>query len=74
LRLEFAIDLGVDGSEATGGLGHAGRRHGRRGPQWDQGANLGVSDDVALLREAADAASQVEETPLEEVIAPISIL
>jgi len=74
LRLEFGIDPEVDGSEAAGGLGDAGRGHGRRGPQWDRGANLGVLDDVALLREPADAPSQVEETDLEGGNAPISIL
>jgi len=76
LRQEFGIDPEVDGTEAAGGLGDAGRGHGRRGPQWDQGANLGVLDDVALLREPADAPSQVEETDLEEPEgnAPISIL
>ena len=65
MRQEFGIDLEVDGSEAAGGLGETGRGDGRRGPQWDQGANLGVLDDVALLREPADALSQVEETDLE---------
>jgi len=49
LRREFGIHPEVDGSEATGGLGDAEGGHGRRGPQWDQGANLGVLDDVALL-------------------------
>jgi len=57
LRGEFGIDLEVDGSEAAGGLGDTGRGHGRRGPQPDQGANLGVLDDVALLREPADGPS-----------------
>jgi len=68
LRREFGIDPEVDGSEAAGGLGDAGRGHGWRGPQWDQGANqggAGVLDDVALLREPADPPSQVEETDLE---------
>ena len=36
-------------------------------------ANLGVLNDVALLRELADTPSQVEETDLEEGNAPISI-
>jgi len=49
LRREFGMDLEVDGSEAAGGLGDAGRGHGRHGFQWDQVANLGVLDDVALL-------------------------
>ena len=51
LRGEFGIDPEVDGSEAAGGLGDAGRGHGRHELQWDQVANLGVLDDVALLRE-----------------------
>jgi len=46
--------------------GDAGRGHGWPGLQLDQGANLRVLDDVALLREPADARSQVEETDLEE--------
>ena len=74
LRQEFGIDPEVDGSEAAGSLRDAGRGHGRHGPQWDQGANLGVLDDVALMREPADVTSQVEETDLEEGNAPISIL
>jgi len=74
LRREFGIDLEVDESEAAGGLSDTGRGHGRRRPHWDQVANLGVLDDVALLRELADAPSQVEETDLEEGNAPISIL
>jgi len=74
LRQEFEIDPEVDGSEAAGGLRDAGRGHGQRGPQWDQGANLGVLDDVALLREPSDTPSQIEETDLEEGNAPISIL
>jgi len=74
LRRKFGIDPEVDGSEAAGGLGDPVRGHGRRGAQWDQGANLGVLDDVHLLREPADAPSQVEETDLEEGNAPISIL
>jgi len=74
LRREFGIDPEVDGSEATGRLRDAGRGHGRHRPQWDQGANLGVFDDVALSREPADALSQVEKTDLEEGNAPISIL
>jgi len=74
LRQEFGIDLEVDGSEAAGGLRDTGRGHGQCGPQWDQGANLGVLDDVALMREPADVTSQVEETDLEEGNAPISIL
>ena len=64
----------MDGSEAASGHREAGRGHDRRGPQWDQGANLGVLDDVALLRESADAPSQFEETDLEEGNASISIL
>ena len=66
LRREFGIDSEVDGSEAAGGLGDTGRGHGQRGPQWDQGANLGVLDDVALLWEPADALSPVEETDLHQ--------
>jgi len=73
-RREFGIDPEVDISEANGGLGDAGRGHGRRGPQWDQGANLGLLEDVALLRVLADTPSQVEETDLEEGNAPISIV
>jgi len=49
LRREFGIDPEVDGSEAAGGLGQAGRGHGWCRPQWDQEANLGVLDDVALV-------------------------
>jgi len=64
LRREFGIDPPVDGSEAAGGLGEAGRGHGRRRLQWDQGANLRVLENVALLREPADAPSQVEESDL----------
>jgi len=64
LRREFGIDPEVDGSEAAGGLGEAGRGHGQRRQQWDQGANLGVLDDVAQLRGPADASSKVEETDL----------
>jgi len=74
LRRESAIDPEVDGSEAASGLRAAGRGHGRHGPQWDQGANLGVLDNIALLREPVDAPSPVEETNLEEGNAPISIL
>jgi len=74
LRREFGIDREVDGFGAVGGLRDAGRGHGRRGPQWDNRANLEVLDDVALLRELADAPSQVEETDLEEGNPPISIL
>jgi len=74
LRREFGMDPEVDRSEATGGLEDPGRGHVWRGPQWDQGADLGVLDDVALLREPADAPSQVEETGLEEGNAHISIL
>jgi len=73
LRREFGIDPEVDGSEAAGCLRDAGRGHGRHGPHWDQGANLGVLDDVALLREPVDAPSQVEETDLDQGNAPISI-
>ena len=63
----------MDESEATSGLRDAGTGHGRRGQQWDQGGNLGVLDDVALLPEPADAPAHVEETDLEEGNAPISI-
>ena len=73
MRREFGIDPEVDGSEAAGGLGDSGRAHGQRGPQWDPGANLGVLEDVALLREPVDA-SQVEETDLAKGNASISIL
>ena len=73
MRWEFGIDLEVDRSAAAGGLREGGRGHGRRGLQWDQGVNLGVLDDVALLGVPADAPSQVEETDLEEGNAPISI-
>ena len=74
MRQEFGINFEVDGSEGAGRLGDTGRRHGRQGVQWDQGANLGVLDDVALLREPGDALSKVEETDLEEWNASISIL
>jgi len=74
LRREFGINPEMDGSEAAGGLRKAERGHGRCGPQWDQGANLGVLDDVALLQQPADAPSQVEETDLEEGNALINIL
>ena len=73
MKQEFAIDPEVDGSQAAGCLGDAGRGHGRCRPQWDQRANMGVIDNVALLREPADAPSQVEETDLEEGNAPIHI-
>ena len=63
----------MDGSEATGSLGYAGRGHAGHGPQWHQEANLEVLDDVALLREPAEAPSEVEKTDLEEGNAPISI-
>jgi len=74
MRREFGIDAEVDGPEAAGGLRDAGRGHGRQGRQWDQGPNVGVLDDVALLREQADVPSQVEQTDLEETNAPISII
>jgi len=74
LRREFGINREVDVSEAAGGLGHAVRGHGWCGLPWDQGANPGVLDDVALLQEQVDTPSQVEETDLEEGNAPISIL
>ena len=74
MRRQFGIDPEVDGSEAAGGLVAAGRGHGWRGPQWHHGANLGLLDDVALLREPADPPSQVEETNLEQGNAPISML
>jgi len=74
LRREFGMDPEMDGSEAAGGLGDTDSGHGWRRLQWDQGANMGVLDDVALLREPADVPSQVEETDLEEGNAPISIL
>jgi len=54
LRQEVGIDPEVDGLEAACGLGDAGRGHGRRRQQWEQGANLGVLDDVALVQAPAD--------------------
>jgi len=49
LRREFGIDPEVDGSEAAAALTDLWKGHGWRGPQSDQGANLGVLDDTALL-------------------------
>jgi len=74
LRREFRIDPEVDVSEAANGPRDAGRGHGRHRLQWDQGANLGVLEDVALLPESADPPSQVEETDLQGGNAPISIV
>ncbi|PUU73531.1 hypothetical protein B9Z19DRAFT_1134999 [Tuber borchii] len=62
LRWEFGIDLEADELEAAGSLTDVARGHGRCPPQWDQGGNLGVSDDAALLREPVDTPFQVEET------------
>jgi len=74
LRREVGIDPEGDRSEAAGGPEDADRGHGWRRPQWDQGANLRVLDDIALLQEPADMPSQVEETDLTEGNPRISIL
>jgi len=57
LRRGFGIDPEVDGSEAAGGLGDAGRGHGRRRLQWNQWANSGLLDYVTLLQGLADLPS-----------------
>jgi len=74
LRSVIRIYPEMDGSDAAGSLREAGRGHGQRGLQQDQGVNLGLLDDVALLQEPPDVPSQVEETDLEERNVPISIL
>ena len=51
MRREFGSDPEPDESEAAGGLANIGRRYGRREPQGDQGANLGVVIDTAVLPE-----------------------
>jgi len=74
LRQEFGIVPEVDGLEASGGLEDAQRGACRVGLQCDQGANLGVFYNVALLREPADGPSQVEEADLVKGNAPINVL
>ena len=74
LRLELGIDPEADESGAVGGLVGAARGDGGRALQQDQGANLRVLDDAALLREPVDMALQVEENDSEEGNAPIIIL
>jgi len=49
ISFDFGMDAEVHGSVANGGLGDAGRGHGRRRAQRVQVANLWLLDDVALL-------------------------